>query len=108
MSSTVGGEVTRPVEGSFPYFRGRVLSLVAEPEDGYRFVKWTGDVGTVVNVNAAQTTVTMDGNYSITASFEEKPPVSWVLIGGIAAALVIVGLVLFFVRRRRAASTRRR
>jgi nitrate reductase gamma subunit len=44
----------------------------------------------------------MNGNYSITANFAEKPPVSWAVIGGIIAALVIVGLVIFFMRRRRA------
>jgi alpha-tubulin suppressor-like RCC1 family protein len=102
ISSTIGGEVIRPGEGSFPYYRGRVLNLVAKPEDDYRLVTWTGDVGTVANVNAAQTTITMNGNYSITANFEEKPPVSWALIGGTIAACVIVGLVIFFVRRRRA------
>jgi len=106
ISSTIGGEVIRPREGSFPYYRGRVLNLVAKPEDGYRFVNWTGDVGTVGNVNAAQTTITMNGNYSITANFEEKPPVSWALIGGTIAAFVIVGLAIFFVRRRRAGKSR--
>jgi alpha-tubulin suppressor-like RCC1 family protein len=99
--SAIGGEVTRPGEDTFPYYPGRVLNLVAKPDDGYRFVNWTGDVGTIANVNAAQTTITMNDNYSIMANFEEKPPVSWALIGGIIAAVVVVGLVIFFVRRRR-------
>jgi ATP-dependent Zn protease len=84
-----------------------MLNLVAKPEDGYRFVNWTGDVGTIANVNAAQTTITMNDNYSITVNFEEKPPVSWALIGGIIAAVVVVGLAIFFVRRRRAAQVKR-
>jgi uncharacterized protein YkwD len=41
---------------------------------GYHFVDWTGDVGTVANVNAASTTITMNGAYSITAVFEEDSP----------------------------------
>jgi preprotein translocase subunit YajC len=101
ISSTTGGEVTRPGAGIFPYYPGTVLTLIAKPDDGYRFVNWTGDVGTIANVNAAQTTITMNDNYSIMANFEEKPPVSWALIGGIIAAVVVVGLVIFFVRRRR-------
>jgi uncharacterized repeat protein (TIGR02543 family) len=108
ISSTTGGEVTRPGEGSFPYYPGSVLNLVAKPEKGYRFVNWTGDVGTIANVNAAQTAITMNGDYSITANFEEKPPVNWALIGGIIAAVVIVGLAIFFVRRKRAAQTQKR
>ena len=107
ISSTTGGEVTRPGEGTFPYYPGRMLNLVAKPGDGYRFIKWTGDVGTIANVNAAQTTITMSGNYSITANFEERSPVNWALIGGIIA-VVVVGLAIFFMRRRRAASTKRR
>jgi alpha-tubulin suppressor-like RCC1 family protein len=108
ISSTAGGEVTRPGEGTFPYYPGRILNLIARSENGYRFVKWAGDVGTIANVNAAQTTITMNGNYSITANFEEKPLVNWALIGGIIAAVIIVGLAIFFVRRKRAAETQRR
>jgi alpha-tubulin suppressor-like RCC1 family protein len=108
ISSTAGGEVTLPEEGTFPYYRGRVLNLVAQPENGYRFINWTGDVGTIANVNAAQTTITINDNYSIAANFEEKPPVNWALIGGFIGAAVVAGLVIFFVRRRRPARTKRR
>jgi alpha-tubulin suppressor-like RCC1 family protein len=101
ISSTTGGEVTRPGEGTFPYYPGRVLNLVVKPENGYRFVNWTGDVDTIAKVDTAQTTITMNDNYAITANFEEKPPVSWALIGGIIAAVVVVGLAIFFVRRKR-------
>jgi hypothetical protein len=68
-SSTEGGEVTTPGEDTFTYNEGTVVDLVAEPEAGYRFVKWTGDVDTIANVNAAVTTITMDGDYSILANF---------------------------------------
>jgi len=43
--------------------------LAASATSGYRFVDWTGDVDTVANVNAASTTITMNGDYSITAHF---------------------------------------
>jgi alpha-tubulin suppressor-like RCC1 family protein len=100
-SSTIGGEITGPGEGTFPYYRGRELILRAKPESGYRFVNWTGDVGAIADVNAAQTAIIVNDEYSITANFEKGQPVSWALIGGIAGAVVIVGLVILFVRRKK-------
>jgi uncharacterized protein YkwD len=73
-SSTTGGSVTVPGEGTFMYDAGTVVSLVATPTTGYEFVNWTGDVGTIANVNAASTTITMSGSYSITATFLEDSP----------------------------------
>jgi uncharacterized repeat protein (TIGR02543 family) len=82
-----------------------MVRVVAEPEAGYRFINWTGDVDTMANVNDTTTMITMHGDYSIVANFEEKPPINWALIGGIitAAVVVMVVLVIFFVRRKRAA-----
>lgn len=76
---------------------------MAEVEEGYRFVEWTGDVNTIANVNTAKTTMTMHGDYSIMANFEEIPPpgLNRPLIGGILAAVVVAGLLVpFFFRRR--------
>jgi len=67
---TGGGSVTTPGEGTFTYDEGTAVNLVATPDAGYRFVNWTGDVDTVADVNAASTTITMNGDYSITANFE--------------------------------------
>jgi hypothetical protein len=77
-SSTEGGAVTRPRWGIAPYltyyrkayYAGEVVTLEATPDAGYRFVNWTGDVDTVADVNAALTTITMNGFYEITANFE--------------------------------------
>ena len=69
IDSTEGGSVTEPGEGLFTYDEGTVVNLIAEAEEGYRFIDWTGDVGTVDDVYAAATTITMDGNYTITANF---------------------------------------
>ena len=74
---------------------------MARPENGYRFVSWTGDVDTIDDADAAQTAITMNDEYSIAANFERGQPVNWALIGGIVGAVVIVGLVLFFVRRKK-------
>jgi hypothetical protein len=69
ISSTDGGSVTTPSEETSTYDEGDVVDLVAEADEGYQFVNWTGDVGTVADVNDATTTITMNGNYSITADF---------------------------------------
>ena len=69
VDSTDGGEVTTPGEGPFTYDCGTVVDLVAEAEEGYRFVNWTGDVGAIANVKSASTPITVSGDYIITASF---------------------------------------
>jgi len=100
ISSTAGGTVTAPGEGTFTYDQGTGVNLVAEAEEGYRFVNWTGDVDAIAHVDAASTNITINDDYSITANFEEKPSINWPLIVGIIGAVVVVGLVIFFVRRR--------
>jgi hypothetical protein len=69
ISSTEGGSVTTPGEGSFAYDDGTDAELGAEAEEGYRFVNWTGDVDDIANVEDAATTITMSDDYSITANF---------------------------------------
>jgi hypothetical protein len=69
VSSTEGGEVTNPGEGAYIYNEGTVVNLVAEADEGYQFVNWTGDVDTIGNANAAATNITMNGQYTITANF---------------------------------------
>jgi hypothetical protein len=69
ISSTAGGSVTTPGEGTFTYDAGTVVDLVATPATGYGFVNWAGDLGTIANVNAATTTITLLGDYEITARF---------------------------------------
>jgi hypothetical protein len=67
--STEGGSVTTPGEDAYTYDKGEVVNLVAVADEGYQFINWTGDVGTVADVSAASTTITMNGGYSITANF---------------------------------------
>lgn len=77
ITSTAGGNVTTPGEATFTYDAGTVVNLVAAPDAGYQFVEWTGNVSTIANVNAAATNITMSGNYSITANFEEEEAVTF-------------------------------
>jgi len=74
ISSSAGGSVTTPGEGTFTYGAGMVVELLAKAEEGYDFVDWTGDVGTIAYVNYYSTTITMDSDKSITANFEPEPP----------------------------------
>jgi hypothetical protein len=72
VSSTEGGKVASPGEGTFSCYERRAVILVAARHTGYHFVNWTGDVGTIADVNAAATTITICRNYSIMANFEKS------------------------------------
>jgi len=75
ISSTAGGSVTTPGEGTYTYNEGTVVDLVAEADADYFFEKWTGGVANIDNVNAASTTITMPAqNVAITANFKEVLP----------------------------------
>ncbi|MDD5190039.1 MAG: hypothetical protein PHE50_03230 [Dehalococcoidales bacterium] len=70
ISSGSGGTVTTPGIGTFgPYNSGSQVNIVASPNSGYQFVNWTGNTGAIANPNAANTTITMNGDYSIQANF---------------------------------------
>ena len=69
ISSTIGGSVTTPGEGTFTYGQGPAASLVATPDVGFRFVEWSGDVGTIADVRSRTTTIAINGDYSVTANF---------------------------------------
>jgi nitrous oxidase accessory protein NosD len=73
ISSTSGGSVRTPGEGTFTYDSRTEVELVAITEPFQHFDKWTGDVGTIADVNSAATTITMNGDYSITANFRFGP-----------------------------------
>ncbi|MHC4298282.1 MAG: TIR domain-containing protein [Planctomycetota bacterium] len=71
-SSTSGGSVSSPGEGSFEYDSGAGVSIQATPSSNYYFVNWTGtgvSAGKVTNPFAANTMVTLDGNYTLQANF---------------------------------------
>ncbi len=81
VSATDGGSVIKPKESTSTYKEEKVnkpvvVDLEAHEDVNYGFVNWTGNVSTVANVNAAVTTITMDGNYSIRANFEKEEAVN--------------------------------
>lgn len=69
---TNGNGSTNPAAGEHKYTSGTVVNITATPADGWLFQIWTGDVA---NPNLAGTTVTMNGNKTITAIFmDTKAP----------------------------------
>ena len=71
-SSTSGGLVTTPGEGSFQYNSGSVVTIEATANPNYHFVNWTGtavEVDKVINPSSAATTVTMDNDFTVQANF---------------------------------------
>ncbi len=72
ITSTEGGSVTTPAEGSSTYEAGTVVDLVATPDEGHSFIEWIGDTETIASASSASTTIVMNGNYSITATFSEE------------------------------------
>jgi alpha-tubulin suppressor-like RCC1 family protein len=69
ISSTLGGSVVEPDEGISTHAANTTVALVAQPDEGYEFVQWTGDVGTIADVYDAVTDITMYDSYYITANF---------------------------------------
>ena len=76
ISSTLGGSVTTPGEGTFFYDPDPTpieVNLTAVPDNNCEFVNWTWilNEGSIENANAANTTITITPNedYEITANF---------------------------------------
>jgi parallel beta-helix repeat protein len=73
ISSTGGGSVVVPGEGAFTYEPGTAVELIAITDTFYNFARWTGDVGTITDVDSAVTNITMNDDYFITADFSFGP-----------------------------------
>jgi len=71
--SVNGQGATSPSEGTYTYSEGTVVDISANPASGWRFINWSGDTGTIDDINDQDITITMNGNYAITANFSELP-----------------------------------
>jgi hypothetical protein len=69
VTAGMGGTITAPATSPSTYNYGMVVTITAVPNTGYHFVEWMGDVSTVANATAASTTIIMNGDYAITATF---------------------------------------
>jgi len=93
IDSSVGGvvavdDIPIPGKATLTYDAGAVVDLIATPSPDYRFVGWTGDVDTIAHIDAASTTITMQCNYEIAASFEAILHSSYKLICDIPEVVV--------------------
>ncbi len=70
-SSGDGGNVSVPGGGIYAYNMSEVVNISATADDYYNFGNWSGDTGTIADVNSSTTTITMSANCSIVANFEE-------------------------------------
>jgi hypothetical protein len=64
--------VTVPGEGTFAYPLGSSVSLEAAAETDYHFTHWSGsavEAGKVAHPGSANTTVVVDGDYTLVANF---------------------------------------
>jgi uncharacterized repeat protein (TIGR02543 family) len=69
---STGGRVTSPSKQPFTCPCGTVVPIAASPDECYTFSGWTGtafDKGKIANPNDPNTTVTMDGDYTLQANF---------------------------------------
>ncbi len=92
VNSTPGGSVIEPGTGTFTFDPGMEVDLLAVPDTGYEFVNWTGNVDTMADSYAADTTITLDSSYTITANFAEviPPAVTTSAAGNITADSAIL------------------
>lgn len=74
ITSSAGGWVTDPGEGTFRYDEGTMVNLVATADDGYGFQGWTGDTEGVADPESRTTTIVIGQNSSIMASFGPAGP----------------------------------
>ena len=68
-TSATNGSITLNPPGGV-YTTGTVVTVTANPNTGYAFGNWSGDLSGSVN----PTTITMNGNKSVTANFSVLPP----------------------------------
>jgi RHS repeat-associated protein len=85
IASTAGGSVAAPGEGEYQYAWGEAVPIRAVADDANsRFAGWSGDLQTVADPFAAETTIGLYEDFSIQANFvvAESVSVPWRLQPG--------------------------
>ncbi len=72
VNSGQGGFVDFPGEDEFTFYYGDVVDIVAVADEGYEFDEWTGDTDNIDNIANSSTTITINDDYDITATFVEE------------------------------------
>jgi len=69
-----GNGTTVPAAGNHTYGKGTVVNISANPDSGWQFVNWTtANMSEIANSTAQSTTVTVDANKTVTATFTQLP-----------------------------------
>ena len=92
-----GSGSTIPVVGNHSYEEGTAVSITANPDNGWQFDSWVGDVA---NPDSPDTVVVMDSAKTIAANFSKTMPYWWIISGAIAG-IAIIGAIIWFVIRGR-------
>ncbi len=72
ISSSAGGRVSMPGQGTFEYDSGTVVTVVAQADSGYDFLGWTGtavSTGKIASPSSPSTSVTIDADCTLQATF---------------------------------------
>jgi uncharacterized repeat protein (TIGR02543 family) len=89
-----GSGTTTPAIGTASYGANSVVNISATPAAGYVFDHWTGSG--VANAASPSTTVTVDGNKTVTAYFTAVPPGTVVVDGAVSKGTTASGSSVSF------------
>ena len=79
----VDGEgTTEPAPGTYEYEEGTTVDLEVTPEEGWKFDSWDGNVQ---DSEAAETSILMESNETVTAVFKEEDGETYYISGKIIA-----------------------
>jgi hypothetical protein len=92
-----GGGSISPTSGQYTYLPGTVINLKATPNKGWKFDGWSSNVS---NPTSPITSLTLNSDMLVTASFSRIWPI-WMIAGIIIGAMIIIGGIFWFVFRRR-------
>jgi uncharacterized repeat protein (TIGR02543 family) len=92
--ASANGLVSTPAIGVTTYNCGTVVPIIAVPNSGYVFGGWTGDTATIADPTDATTTITISGNYSITATYTLDNLGVWTVVQILPLLFVCISLVL--------------
>jgi len=105
IQSTVGGEVIAPGEDTFTYEHGEI-DLEAIEVEGYHFVEWIGDNGTIEDLTADETTIEITDDTVIIAEFapeiqeEEEDDIAMMTVVGIVVIIAIILAIVGYMMKK--------
>ncbi len=87
-----------PPAGYYTYVDGTIVDITATPDAGYLFEGWTGEVA---DADSPSTTIKMNSDKTVTATFS-KTSFSGLVWGGVAAGgILIIGGVIWSIAKKR-------